>query len=169
MPGDGVLACSDRLLRVVRPRAPSGADLHLEHRLSSVATALAPYGPRHSDGSARLAFGTSGGGLGLVAVHEGRVETLVEIEEEGSSGVSSVTVADLTGDGVLELVVARDDGTMQVVRVEDGGKALRTVFEGDVGEAVRGVACGQVTNQAGFDGIGRPLCDDMGGTVLVLR
>jgi len=166
-PGDSVLACSDRLLRVVRPRPAGsvGADLHLEHRLASQITALAPYGPRTAAG-ARLALGTNGGGLGLVTVHEDMVERLVETENMagGRSGVSSVVVADLTGDGVDELVVARDDGRVQVVRIDEGagGPSLRPVFEGGVGEAVRGLACGQVS-AAGFDEV---ICLTYSGRVL---
>ena len=161
---DCVLACSDRRLRVVRPRSSGPPGVHLEHLVASTATALHAYGTQEAMGRASrgmLAYGTQDGRVGMVAVNEASVEQIFEVDRvEGSSGgVALVTSHDLTGDGVEELVVAWDDGTVAVLRVpgeahggEAHGELAAFAPVGSLGEAVKGLACGQVSSP-GFEEI----------------
>ena len=124
----------------MRPRSGANrVDLSFEAKVEAAVTALCPLElSTNSDTSGgagiasstvpRVAYGTAGGGVGLLAVHEDRVEELFEIggsvENGGSlsAGVALIHAYDLTGDGVPELCVARTDGTVQVYRLGNSSK-----------------------------------------------
>ena len=75
-----------------------------------------------------------------------------------SSSATAVVAADLTKDGVNEVLVGRNDGRIEVFAQQGGpggGMALQPVrvYSATIGETVRSVKCGLV-NSSDFHEVG---------------
>jgi len=166
-----------------RLRAVRGGGVACQLATQGAVSALGRYSSAGSAGAAAaetFMLGTENGHLGLVQLaEEGEscgLEYLWRSGQEGGGVVNCLTAYDLTKDDVAEVVVGRDDGTVQVFRVqEDGGsggfeleskrrpgKQASLQFERSVEESVRSVQCG-VVNTPGFEEI--VLCTYAGNIV----
>ena len=118
------LGCEDRAIRVVE-----GKELRAEHFLPSPCAALQQ---RRTGGA---------GELGAVRVLEDGCERLPG-SFAGRSGIVALRCHDMTGDGVEDAVVAREDGAIEVHGAGAAGGSFSLRGAVATGETVRGVACG---------------------------
>ncbi|XP_026282098.1 Bardet-Biedl syndrome 7 protein homolog [Frankliniella occidentalis] len=127
-----VLACADGVLRVLdgaelesqsrqarsqpaSARSPSTALRH-EVRVPCAPTVLHLAGQDGGDTGQNVLFGTDDGRVGMVTVTRNTTPSwrwLVDAERPGAA-VSSLHCHDLAGDGDLDLIVGRDDGSVEV-------------------------------------------------------
>ncbi|KAK4304694.1 hypothetical protein Pmani_023378 [Petrolisthes manimaculis] len=146
-----VLACEDRLLRVMKD-----SEVLYSVELPAPPTSLQLFYNDGGENGDQLLYGTSDGKIGLVQL--GRGSAVHRWVSEGGSGTSGrvggVTCMDhhdLTGDGVRELVVGREDGQLEVLAYEDGEEAPPTLrFSMSCSESVTAVQ-GAVVGNTGYD------------------
>lgn len=146
-----ILACQDRFVRVVQ-----GSDLYYEAAVNGAATvvhhcksneaAREASGGTHA-GRTEVLWGTEQGNAGQLfldgeAVHRGWV---LDAKRSRGGGVSAIHAeADITGDGVNDVVIGRDNGMMEVYSLDKNGEPVR-VYERDLNEAIQTVQHGCVT------------------------
>ena len=148
-----ILACQDRFIRVVQ-----GSDLYYEASVNGAATVihhckgndaarLASGGGHAHAGRKEVLWGTEQGSCGQLfldgeAVHRGWV---LDSKRGGGGGVSAIHAeADITGDGVNEVVIGRDNGSLEVYTLDKNGEPQR-VYQRDLNEAVQSVKHGCVS------------------------
>ncbi|KAK7070006.1 Bardet-Biedl syndrome 7 protein, partial [Halocaridina rubra] len=153
-----VLACEDRLLRVM-----SNSEVLYSVELPAPPTSLQLFyndGGEHGD---QLLYGTSDGKIGLVqlgrgsAVHrwvfEGGSSSNGKITASKHGGVMCMDHYDMTGDGVRDLIVGRDDGSIEIFSYEDGDESEPSLrFSLACNESVTAVQ-GAVVGNSGYDEI----------------
>ncbi|CAN0125804.1 unnamed protein product, partial [Ectocarpus sp. 12 AP-2014] len=100
-----------------------------------------------------VVYGTDNGTLGHVSA-SGTAASLLhktwELPGGGGvgRGVTALTRYDLTQDGIAELIVGREDGTVTVYRfpeVSSVGSSPQEAFSIDLGESIRSLECGKVS------------------------
>ncbi|KAK8780001.1 hypothetical protein V5799_018658 [Amblyomma americanum] len=136
-----VLACQDRLLRVLKD-----SQCQLEIEVSGPATALALYqgdgGPTGKD----VLYGTSDGKVGLLSIDKSSQTPVWEIDNpNGAGSVTCLAFYDMTGDGLLDLIVGRNDGQVEVYSFNDLDEPVLR-FSYNCGESVTSVQGGIVGN-----------------------
>ncbi|XP_043223062.1 Bardet-Biedl syndrome 7 protein homolog isoform X2 [Amphibalanus amphitrite] len=140
-----VLACRDRSLRVMKY---SGVRYQVD-----VAGPPSTLHLFYGDGGSTaeyLLYGTTDAAIGCVAL--GRNEptdkwTVEPSRDSSRAGVVCMDHFDMTGDGVRDLIVGRDDGSVQIFSYDDGEEAaptLRYTYAGS--ETVTSVQGGHVSN-----------------------
>ena len=172
---DAVLACQDRMIRVLTGSEllyeasidgpavtveryhnppPSGSAAPAQG-FGPVGTS-APAGYELNDGRFKeLLYGTENGLVGQLLLDGSMMRRgwVVDPNLEGrrakSGGVQCLAAADLTKDGMKDLMVGRDDGTVEVWSF-DLGPQPKLVFERSLQESITSVDAGVVTNAA-FD------------------
>lgn len=68
------------------------------------------------------------------------------------AAVNSMTSFDITADGTPDIIVGRNDGTLEVFGFDMGEECPKNQFETNIGESIRAIECGEVSN-AGFNEI----------------
>lgn len=138
-----VLACQDRLIRVLKD-----SQCQMEIEVSGPATALSLHqgdgGPTGKD----IVYGTSDGKIGLLSMDRSPEAPVWEIENGGGS-VTCLSSYDITGDGVLDLLVGRNDGQVEIYSFNDLGEPVLR-FTYNCGESVTSVQ-GGVVGSARYD------------------
>ncbi|XP_075738416.1 BBSome complex member BBS7 [Rhipicephalus microplus] len=136
-----VLACQDRLLRVLKD-----SQCQMEIEVSGPATALCLY---QGDGGAAgkdVVYGTSDGKVGLISIDKSPHAPVWEIENiNGGGSITCLGSYDMTGDGVMDLLVGRNDGQVEVYSFKDSGEPLLR-FSYNCGESVTSVQGGAIGN-----------------------
>uniref|UniRef100_A0A7S2RUY9 Bardet-Biedl syndrome 7 protein n=1 Tax=Mucochytrium quahogii TaxID=96639 RepID=A0A7S2RUY9_9STRA len=135
---------------------------------------LESYGSGQPSVGSPIIYGTDQGNLGMIT-YDNDSKSMKKLWDMPSSRTSAVvnclTSYDLTKDDVPEIIVGRDDGTVQVYKVDGEGSALESAssssgatlqFERCVGESVRSVQAG-VVSSAGYDEV--VLCTYSGNIV----
>ncbi|CAL4090214.1 unnamed protein product, partial [Meganyctiphanes norvegica] len=149
-----VLACEDRLLRVMRD-----SEVLYSVELPSPPSALQLFYNDGGENGDQILYGTTDGKIGLVQL--GRGSAIHRWVSDGTSspggnrkgGVTCMDHHDMTGDGVRDLLVGRDDGTVEVYSYEDGDEAEPTLrFSTACNESITSIQGGIVGN-AGYDEI----------------
>ena len=167
---DVVLACQDSCVRVV-----NGTELCLDIPTTAPvrSVVLSPRGLLDSTDN-YLIVGTDGGELTLVNVNSTRMKSLAKasnkpamrddyvyewtLQDPQHSAVTAMFIADITRGGGDELVIAREDGRVEVYFQDSGdgtaGLAAappRKVFSHDLGEKIQGITYGRVNSDLHFE------------------
>ncbi|XP_076069179.1 BBSome complex member BBS7-like isoform X2 [Oratosquilla oratoria] len=144
-----VLACEDRLLRVMKD-----SEVLYSVELPSTPSSLQLFYNDGGEQGDQLLYGTNDGKIGLVQL--GRGSALHRWVTEGSGkggGIMCMDHYDMTGDGVRDLIVGRDDGTVEVLSYDDGDESEPTLrFSTNCNESITSVQGGVVGN-GGYDEI----------------
>jgi Bardet-Biedl syndrome 7 protein len=142
-----VLACHDRALRILDESL-----LVYEAEVAGPPTTLSLYNRYGGQTERELIYGTSDGKIGLIEI--GLEEPLPKWElsnEKRLSGVSAIDSFDITHDGTYDLLVARDDGTIEVFVYDSmDNPVVKYTYNGNEGlTSIQGGCVGT----AGFDEI----------------
>ncbi|XP_049268144.1 Bardet-Biedl syndrome 7 protein homolog [Rhipicephalus sanguineus] len=136
-----VLACQDRLLRVLKD-----SQCQMEIEVSGPATALCLH---QGDGGATgkdVVYGTSDGKIGLLSIDKSPQAPVWEIENlNGGGSITCLGSYDITGDGALDLLVGRNDGQVEIYSFSDLGEPMLR-FTYNCGESVTSVQGGAIGN-----------------------
>ncbi|XP_012590281.1 PREDICTED: Bardet-Biedl syndrome 7 protein [Condylura cristata] len=115
-----VLACQDRVLRVLQ-----GSEVLYETEVPGPPTVLMPHNGDGGDSGEDLWFGTSDGKLGLIQITSSRPIHKGEIRNEKKrGGILCMDSFDIVGDGVKDLLVGRDDGTVEVYGLDEASEPV---------------------------------------------
>ncbi|XP_061690651.1 Bardet-Biedl syndrome 7 protein isoform X2 [Syngnathoides biaculeatus] len=135
-----VLACQDRVLRVLQ-----GSDLAYEAEVPGPPSVLERY---NKDGGEDVLYGTTDGKIGLIQIGESVAAIKWEIDnDKRKGGILCLDTYDITGDGVSDVLVGRDDGTVAVYGFDSGNEpTLR--FEHALSESVTSIQGGCVGKES---------------------
>ncbi|XP_034037925.1 Bardet-Biedl syndrome 7 protein [Thalassophryne amazonica] len=130
-----VLACQDRVLRILQ-----GSELSYDIEVPGPPSVLELY---TKDGE-ELLYGTTDGKIGLVQIGEHSAVPKWELDnDKKKGGILCIDTHDIIGDGVSDILVGRDDGTVEVYGFDHAGEpALR--FEQVLSESVTSIQGGCV-------------------------
>lgn len=178
-----ILACADRFIRVLQGGelfyevATPGACTVVEHCAANDANRAKeaeanPGMKMDKRAKAReVLYGTEQGVVGQLFLdgEKPRRGWVIDPSSSSTTGGSRAGVSalhgdcDLTGDGVNDVVVGRDDGSLEVYTLDENGQP-RKVFEKNLGESIQTLASGRVTT--GFNEI---LVHTFSGKVIAFR
>ena len=170
-----ILGCADRFIRILQ-----GSELYYEAATPGACTVVehcivndrkrAEHNPEDKKAKAReVLYGTAQGGVGQIfldgeKVRRGWVMDPKTSEAPSRAGISALHGdCDLTGDGVCDVVVGRDDGSLEVYTLDENGTP-RIVFDKRLGESIQTLTSGKITS--GFPEI---LVHTFSGKVIAFR
>ncbi|XP_052795027.1 Bardet-Biedl syndrome 7 protein homolog isoform X2 [Mya arenaria] len=154
-----VLACQDRVLRVLQD-----SELLYEVEVPGPPVTLSLYGNDAGEDGTELLFGTSDGRVGLVQIGRDCPSHRWELpNEKRNGGVLCIDNYDITADGVLDLIVGRDDGLVEVYSYDDSDEPIHRHTH-TCSESVTSVQ-GGILGSAGYDEI---VCTTYAGWVFGL-
>uniref|UniRef100_A0A6Q2YKU6 Bardet-Biedl syndrome 7 protein homolog n=2 Tax=Esox lucius TaxID=8010 RepID=A0A6Q2YKU6_ESOLU len=105
-----VLACQDRVLRVLK-----GSELLYDIEVPGPPCVLELYNRDGGTNGEDILYGTIDGKLGLIRITDSSSSSKWEIgNEKKKGGVLCMDTFDIMGDGVKDILVGRDDGTVEV-------------------------------------------------------
>ncbi|XP_037116427.1 Bardet-Biedl syndrome 7 protein [Syngnathus acus] len=135
-----VLACQDRVLRVLQ-----GSELAYEVEVPGQPSVLECY---NKDGGDAILYGTTDGKIGSVHIGEGSATTKWEIDnDKKKGGILCLDTYDITGDGVRDLLVGRDDGMVAVYGFDSTNEPTQR-FEHALSESVTSIQGGCVGKES---------------------
>ncbi|XP_030001110.1 BBSome complex member BBS7 [Sphaeramia orbicularis] len=135
-----VLACQDRVLRVLQ-----GSELAYDIEVPGPPSVLEL---NSKDGGEEILYGTTNGKIGLVQIGEHSAAVKWEIDnDKKKGGILCIDTYDIIGDGVRDVLVGRDDGTVEVYGMDSSNEpTLR--FEHVLSESVTSIQGGCVGKEA---------------------
>ncbi|KAM6953513.1 BBSome complex member BBS7 [Aplochiton taeniatus] len=137
-----VLACQDRVLRVLQ-----GSELAYDIEVPGPPSVLEI---SNKDGGKweDVLYGTADGKLGLVKIGESSSASKWEIDnEKKKGGVLCIDTYDILGDGVNDVLIGRDDGTVEIYGFDSSNEpTLR--FEHVLSESVTSIQGGCVGKES---------------------
>ncbi|KAK6172249.1 hypothetical protein SNE40_015952 [Patella caerulea] len=154
-----VLACQDRVLRVLQ-----GSSLLYEVEVPGPPVTLQIYDVNGGEEGNEVLYGTSDGRVGLVSL--GLLSPTHRWElpnEKRNGGVLCLENYDITADGVLDLLVGRDDGQIEVYSYDESDEPIHR-YNHTCSESVRSIQ-GGIVNTPGYDEI---VCSTYAGWVFGL-
>eukprot|EP00066_Takifugu_rubripes_P020021 XP_011609287.1 PREDICTED: Bardet-Biedl syndrome 7 protein [Takifugu rubripes] len=131
-----VLACQDRVLRVLQ-----GSELAYDMEVPGPPSVLELYNRNSGE---EIVYGTTDGKVGLVQIGEQSATAKWEIDNvKKKGGILCIDTYDIIGDGVNDVLVGRDNGTVEVYGFDSSGEpTLR--FEHVLSESVTSIQGGCV-------------------------
>jgi len=141
-----VLACNDKVLRVLK-----GCALFYEVELPGSPSCMTEYIPNEDlSTDFQVVYGTMDGKIGHVLLNEHQPVYKWEIpNSKNLGGISCLSHYDVTGDGMNDLLVGREDGTVEVYSY-DVMDQPQLRFTHSYKESVTSI-CGGVVGNVGFD------------------
>lgn len=148
-----LLGCQDRYLRIVKD-----SDVAAKKSVAAAVTAVcrvqgnAKSATYTAPGAAQLLYGTVTGGIGLVTFNGDKLKTKWKVANHSAgapSAVNSIATYDINKDDHPEILVARDDGRVEVYSFDSSGDVFKQ-FEYANSDSVRCVQ-GGVVSTPGFD------------------
>nr|XP_057920584.1 Bardet-Biedl syndrome 7 protein isoform X1 [Doryrhamphus excisus] len=135
-----VLACQDRVLRVLQ-----GSELAYDVEVPGPPSVLERY---NKDGGEDILYGTTDGRIGLVQIGETTAATKWKIDSVGKKGgILCIDTYDIVGDGVSDILVGRDDGTVAIYGF-DGANEPTLRYEHALSESVTSIQGGCVGKES---------------------
>ncbi|BFZ14686.1 hypothetical protein BsWGS_17726 [Bradybaena similaris] len=155
-----VLACQDRVLRVLQ-----GSELLYEAEVPGPPVVLELYGNNGGEEGNEILYGTSDGRVGLLQIGPLVSNHRWEMtNEKRGGGVLCLDNYDITADGILDLLVGRDDGQVEVYSYDEADEPVfRYSYSGN--ESITAVK-GGVVGSPDFDEI---VCCTYAGCVFGLN
>lgn len=142
-----VLACNDRVIRVLQD-----SNLLYEMEVAGPPLVLALNNGNGGKDGDEVLYGTSDGKIGLVQLGRSSPSHKWEIpNEKRDGGVLSLESFDITADGVSDILIGRDDGTVQVYGFDEMDEPVHR-FRYSTSESVTSI-CGGCVGTAGYDEI----------------
>ncbi|XP_068136433.1 Bardet-Biedl syndrome 7 protein [Hyperolius riggenbachi] len=142
-----ILACQDRVLRILE-----GSDLKYEIEVPGAPSVLALNGGDGGESGEELLYGTSDGKLGLIQIARDSPLPKWEIfNEKKRGGILCIDNFDIIGDGVKDLLIGRDDGTVEVYGLDSASEPVLR-FDHALTESVTSIQGGCVGKE-GYDEI----------------
>ncbi|KAI4879524.1 hypothetical protein NFI96_026821 [Prochilodus magdalenae] len=140
-----VLACQDRVLRVLQ-----GSELLYDFEVPGPPSVLELHNRDGGKNGEEVLYGTADGKLGLVQLTSSAPVSKWEVDnEKKKGGVLCIDTFDILGDGVKDILVGRDDGTVEVYGLDSSSEpTLR--FENVLSESVTSIQGGCVGKES-FD------------------
>ncbi len=140
-----VLACQDKTIKILS----DGDKLLYQHKLESACTALSVADELSHRYCPVIGYGLKNGGIGCVELT--RDEPIAMWSLEGSqtngSGVSIVKTCNIFNEpGFYNLIVVRDDGSIEIYSYEHKNPVPILRFEIKLNESITGVDVGFVTS-----------------------
>ncbi|XP_062281437.1 Bardet-Biedl syndrome 7 protein-like [Scomber scombrus] len=138
-----VLACQDRVLRVLQR-----SELAYDIKVPGPPSVLELYNKDGGELAKEILYGTTDGQIGLVEIGESSAATKWEIDnDKKKGGILCIDTYDIIGDGVNDILVGRDDGTVEVYGFDNSSEpALR--FEHVLSESVTSIQGGCVGKES---------------------
>jgi Bardet-Biedl syndrome 7 protein len=136
-----ILACQDCSLRLLK-----GSELQYEVEVAGPPLCMRLWGEGSGEGREgdQVLYGTQTGRVGLVQLTAEEPNYCWDmLNDRKYGGVACLSTFDLSGDGVEEIVVGRDDGVVEVYSMDDSDQP-RLKFTHVMGESVTGVGGGSV-------------------------
>ncbi|XP_042902114.1 BBSome complex member BBS7 isoform X2 [Parasteatoda tepidariorum] len=142
-----ILACQDRVLRVLKE-----SNCLYEVEVPGPPSTLALFQNDGGDTGEDLLYGTTDGKIGLVSIGRTGATHKWEIpNNKKNGGIVCLDNYDITGDGIKDLIVGRNDGLIEVYGYDETeNPVLRFTY--NCGESVTSVN-GGVVGTAGYDEI----------------
>ncbi|MEE6461648.1 hypothetical protein FKM82_001357 [Ascaphus truei] len=142
-----ILACQDRVLRVLE-----GSDLMYEVEVPGPPSVLALNGGNGGDSGEELLYGTSDGKIGLIHITRNSPVPKWELSNEKKrGGILCIDNFDIMGDGVKDLLIGRDDGTVEVYGFDSASEPVLR-FDHALTESITSIQGGCV-GKDGYDEI----------------
>ncbi|XP_076148992.1 BBSome complex member BBS7 [Alosa pseudoharengus] len=134
-----ILACQDRVLRILQ-----GSELLYDVEVPGPPSVLELNNQDGGKEGQEVLYGTTDGKLGLVKITESSSVSKWEINnDKRKGGILCIDTFDLVGDGVKEILVGRDDGTVEVYGLDSSSEpTLR--FQHVLSESVTSIQGGCV-------------------------
>jgi Bardet-Biedl syndrome 7 protein len=146
--GRAVLGCQDRCVRVLNEHG----DLEAQIAAAGEVTALSCYDATNR----KVVYGTENGLLKMFTVgatnsDDGRSDwrpdlSGITVKNSALASVNCIKFFDISKDGVKDVVIGRDDGTVNIYGFENGLDAPSLIFNGSVGESIQGLQVGNVSS-----------------------
>ena len=135
---NAVLACHDRCIRLMQEDAP----LYL-CQTSGAPSVLLNYVnfPRSFDYTSQVLYGTLNGHIGCVELDKTEGRVLWNLEES-KAAVTCLALGDLAGTGLNQIVLGREDGSLEVHGVDSASGEMLLQASYAVGETITGVKTG---------------------------
>ncbi|KAM8940294.1 BBSome complex member BBS7 [Pelodytes ibericus] len=142
-----ILACQDRVLRVLE-----GSDLVYEVEVPGPPSVLTLNSGNGGDSGEEMLYGTSDGKIGLINITRNSPVPKWEIfNEKKRGGVLCIDNFDIMGDGVKDLLIGRDDGSVEVYGFDNANEPVLH-FEHFLTESITSIQGGCV-GKDGYDEI----------------
>ncbi|KAM5194420.1 BBSome complex member BBS7 [Mantella aurantiaca] len=142
-----ILACQDRVLRILE-----GSDLMYEVEVAGPPSVLALNGGDGGASGEELLYGTSDGKIGLIQIAKDSPVPKWEIfNEKKRGGILCIDNFDIMGDGVKDLLIGRDDGTVEIYGLDSSNEPVLR-FDHALTESITSIQGGCVGKE-GYDEI----------------
>nr|XP_061793449.1 Bardet-Biedl syndrome 7 protein [Nerophis lumbriciformis] len=139
-----VLACQDRVLRVLQ-----GSELAYEVEVPGQPSVLECYNKDGGKSGDDVLYGTTDGKIGLIQIGESEASTKWEIDnDKKKGGILCLDTYDITGDGVNDILVGRDDGTVTIYGFDSSTNEPTLRFEHALSESVTSIQGGCVGKES---------------------
>mmetsp|Transcript_19110 Transcript_19110/g.35489 ORF Transcript_19110/g.35489 Transcript_19110/m.35489 type:complete len:809 (+) Transcript_19110:174-2600(+) len=142
---DALLGCQDRSIRVIRNGeciSNLGVDVNV--------TSLGCYDKNKiQPGPKRVVFGTSSGTVAMLRVDQdgaGAHGWAISAKSKARGMVNVLTFSDISKDGVDDIVVGWEDGSIEVLGFDVNPDLPQTQFSANLGESVSSLAVGRLSN-----------------------
>uniref|UniRef100_A0A0N5CEF1 Bardet-Biedl syndrome 7 protein homolog n=1 Tax=Strongyloides papillosus TaxID=174720 RepID=A0A0N5CEF1_STREA len=136
-----IISCEDKKIRVL-----SNGELCYVIKISDVANILSLYMNDGGYSRQRVLYGTRDGKVGLLDLPEKEGKILWEIDTTSISKVTSVFYYSLYGNTHPDVIIAKDDGTIDFFNVDEMDNfTLKQTYSSE--DSITGIVCGRFTNQ----------------------